>query len=120
MRQIRWEEREEEDKKKNESCWNGASLPGGFQMAVDDEILWRNPFNFEMKKVLINDSVRREAFSKRGMENVRKELEQVGEIQPKVVGFSIRREGLNEGRVQSKEQDGVAPTIFCNAVGPDR
>ena len=74
-------------------------------MAVDDEILWRNPFNFEMKKVLINDSVRREAFSKRGMENVRKELEQVGEIQPKVVGFSIRREGLNEGRVQSKEQD---------------
>lgn len=38
-----------------------------FQMAVDDEILWRNPFNFEMKEVLINDSVRREALSKRDM-----------------------------------------------------
>ena len=38
-----------------------------FQMAVDDEILWRNPFNFEMKDVLINDSVRREALSKRDM-----------------------------------------------------
>lgn len=35
-----------------------------FQMAVDDEILWRNPFNFELKEVLINDSVRREALSK--------------------------------------------------------
>ena len=38
-----------------------------FQMAVDDEILWRNPFNFEMKEVLINDSVRRESLSKRDM-----------------------------------------------------
>lgn len=38
-----------------------------FQMAVDDEILWRNPFNFEMKEVLINDSVRREALPKRDM-----------------------------------------------------
>ena len=38
-----------------------------FQMAVDDEILWRNPFNFELKEVLINDSVRREALSKRDM-----------------------------------------------------
>ena len=34
--------------------------------------------------------------------------------------FPIRREGLNEGRVQSKEQDDVGPTIFCNAVGSDR
>ncbi len=29
-------------------------------MAVDDEILWRNPFTFEMKEALLNDSVRRE------------------------------------------------------------
>lgn len=39
-----------------------------FQMAVDDEILWRNPFNFEMKDLLVNDSVRREALSKRDMQ----------------------------------------------------
>lgn len=38
----------------------------------------------------------------------------------KVVGFPIRREGLNEGRVKSKEQDDVGPMIFCNAVGSDR
>ena len=38
-----------------------------FQMAVDDEILFRNPFNFEMKNVLISDSVRREAISKKDM-----------------------------------------------------
>lgn len=38
-----------------------------FQMAVDDEILWRNPFNFEMKEVLINDSVKREAVSRKDM-----------------------------------------------------
>lgn len=29
-------------------------------MAVDDEILWRNPFTFEMKEALLNDSVKRE------------------------------------------------------------
>lgn len=38
-----------------------------FQMAVDDEILWRNPFNFELKEVLINDSVKREAISRKDM-----------------------------------------------------
>ena len=38
-----------------------------FQMAVDDEILWRNPFNFEMKEILINDSVKREAVSRKDM-----------------------------------------------------
>lgn len=38
-----------------------------FQMAVDDEILWRNPFNFEMREVLINDSVKREAISRKDM-----------------------------------------------------
>jgi hypothetical protein len=31
-----------------------------------------------------------------------------------------KKKGLNEGRVQSKEQDDVGPTIYCNAVGPDR
>lgn len=36
-------------------------------MAVDDEILWRNPFNFEMKEVLINDSIKREAVSRKNM-----------------------------------------------------
>ncbi len=38
-----------------------------FQMAVDDEILWRNPFNFEMKDVIINDSVKRESVSRKDM-----------------------------------------------------
>lgn len=36
-------------------------------MAVDDEILWRNPFNFELREVLINDSVKREAISRKDM-----------------------------------------------------
>lgn len=38
-----------------------------FEMAVNDEILWRNPFNFEMKDVLINNSVKREAVSQKDM-----------------------------------------------------
>ncbi len=38
-----------------------------FQMAVDDEILWRNPFNFEMKEVLIDDRVKRESVSRKDM-----------------------------------------------------
>lgn len=36
-----------------------------FQMAVDDDILLSNPFDFELAKVLVNDSVTREAISRK-------------------------------------------------------
>lgn len=36
-------------------------------MAVDDDILMKNPFNFQLATVLINDSVTREAVSKDDM-----------------------------------------------------
>ena len=39
-------------------------LRPAFQMAVDDEMLLRNPFEFELATVLVNDSVRREALSR--------------------------------------------------------
>lgn len=38
-----------------------------FQMAVDDDIIRKNPFDFQLKEVLINDSVKREAISKKDM-----------------------------------------------------
>lgn len=38
-----------------------------FQMAVDDDILRKNPFDFQMKDALINDSVKREAVSRKDM-----------------------------------------------------
>lgn len=34
-----------------------------FQMAVDDDMILKNPFDFEMSSVLINDSNKREALS---------------------------------------------------------
>lgn len=34
-----------------------------FQMAVDDDMILKNPFDFEMGSVLINDSNKREALS---------------------------------------------------------
>ena len=39
-----------------------------FQMAVDDEIIRNNPFEFQMKDVLVNDSVKREAISRNDMQ----------------------------------------------------
>ncbi len=42
-------------------------LRPAFQMAVDDDILMKNPFNFQLATVLINDSVTREAVSKDDM-----------------------------------------------------
>lgn len=39
-------------------------LRPAFQLAVDDDILVKNPFDFELASVLINDSVTREAISK--------------------------------------------------------
>ncbi len=44
-------------------------LRPAFQMATDDDILVKNPFNFELVGVLINDSVIREAISREQMRN---------------------------------------------------
>ena len=39
-------------------------LRPAFQMAVDDDILVKNPFGFQLQTVLVNDSVTREAITK--------------------------------------------------------
>ena len=39
-------------------------LRPAFQMAVDDDLLMKNPFDFQLVEVIINDSVRREALSR--------------------------------------------------------
>lgn len=44
-------------------------LRPAFQMATDDDILVKNPFNFELVGVLINDSVIREVISREQMRN---------------------------------------------------
>ena len=36
-----------------------------FQMAVDDDLIRKNPFNFELASVIVNDSVTREAITKK-------------------------------------------------------
>lgn len=40
-------------------------LRPAFQMAEEDDLIRKNPFNFELINVLVNDSVRREALSKK-------------------------------------------------------
>ena len=40
-------------------------LRPAFQMAVDDDILIKNPFGFELAKILINDAVKREAITEK-------------------------------------------------------
>ena len=35
-----------------------------FQLAVDDDLIRKNPFNFQLVEVIVNDSVRREAISR--------------------------------------------------------
>ena len=42
-------------------------LRPAFQLAVDDDILLKNPFGFEMATVVVNDSVTREAITKKQM-----------------------------------------------------
>ena len=43
-------------------------LRPAFQMAVDDEVIRLNPFDFQVASVLIDDRGRREAISKKEME----------------------------------------------------
>ena len=47
-------------------CMRGVLLPA-FQMAVDDDLLAKNPFAFQLAGVIIDDSVTREAISKMQM-----------------------------------------------------
>lgn len=47
-------------------------LRPAFQMAVDDDVLLKNPFEFQLATVIVNDSVAREAISR---ENERRFLE---------------------------------------------
>lgn len=42
-------------------------LRPAFQMAVDDDVLHKNPFGFELAAVIVNDSVTREAISREQM-----------------------------------------------------
>lgn len=42
-------------------------LRPAFQMAVDDDILNKNPFGFQLAGVVVNDSVTREAISREDM-----------------------------------------------------
>ena len=42
-------------------------LRPAFQMAVDDDVLHKNPFGFELTTVVVNDSVTREAVTKEQM-----------------------------------------------------
>ena len=40
-------------------------LRPAFQMAVDDDLLRKNPFEFELASVIVNDSVTREAITRK-------------------------------------------------------
>ncbi len=42
-------------------------LRPAFQMAVDDDVLYKNPFNFQMAEIVVNDSVTREAVTRKQM-----------------------------------------------------
>lgn len=52
----------QEENKKSYSSIRGVIRPA-FQMAVDDDLIRKNPFDWELADVLINDSVKREAIS---------------------------------------------------------
>ena len=43
-------------------------LRPAFQMAVDDDVLHKNPFGFELAGVVVNDSVTREALTRDQMQ----------------------------------------------------
>lgn len=47
-------------------CIRGVLRPA-FQMAVDDDVLLKNPFNFMLASVIVNDSVTRDAISRKQM-----------------------------------------------------
>ena len=59
-------------------------LRPAFQMAVDDDVLHKNPFAFELAGVVVNDSVTREAITKEQMNKFLKFIHDDGSV-PKFV-----------------------------------
>ena len=55
---------QEDGKKLQFYSYHPWSVATSFQMAVDDDILVKNPFGFQLAGVLINDAVTREAITK--------------------------------------------------------
>ncbi len=54
-------------------------LRPAFQMAVDDDLIRKNPFNFELASVVVNDSVTLNTYSHVGFEDAKEELSRVAE-----------------------------------------
>ena len=50
-------------------------LRPAFQMAVDDDLLRKNPFEFELASVIVNDSVTREAITRKQQRDLLKFIE---------------------------------------------
>lgn len=57
-------------------------LRPAFQLAVDDDLIRKNPFQFQLMEVIVNDSVTREAISRaeerKFLQFVKDELNQIG------------------------------------------
>ena len=49
-------------------CVRGVLIPA-FQMAVDDDMLVKNPFGIQFNGIIVNDSKSREALSEKQMES---------------------------------------------------
>lgn len=51
-------------------------LRPAFQMAVDDDLLRKNPFEFELASVIVNDSVTREAITRKQQRDLLKFIQE--------------------------------------------
>ena len=61
-------------------------LRPAFQMAVDDDVLYKKPFGFELAGLVVNDSVTREALTR---DQMRKFLKYEGNTQSFISGFML-------------------------------
>ena len=60
-----------------------------FQMATDDDLIRKNPFDFQLATVVVNDSVTREAISRANMRKFLKFVEQDKHFSKYYEGFYI-------------------------------
>ena len=78
-----------------------------FQMAVDDDLIRKNPFEFQLATVVVNDSVTREA-----MEDPVRGVYSFAPLKSRLIETSIEQEGV------IKMRDMASPVIRLDALNP--
>ena len=106
-------------------------LRPAFQMAVDDDLIRKNPFGFELASVVVNDSVTREAISRKQERDLLKFIKEDKHFSRYYDGIYILFHTCllytsiptwSEGKVPARQAGSISPPVCLSrrSISPNR